>query len=185
MGKTTNIIVALPKLEDAKNMKNILIRSGFQVGGVCTTGAQALQITDGLRDGVVICSYKLTDMLYAELQQNLPPDFEMLLMASEHLLAESRGSGIMSLAMPFKVYDLVNTLGMMVQNIEQRRRRRREAPRTRKPEEEALIREAKKLLMERNHMSEEEAHRYLQKCSMESGNNLVETAQMVLVMKNR
>ncbi len=34
--------------------------------------------------------------------------------------------------------------------------------------------------MARNHMSEEEAHKYLQKCSMDSGTNLVETAGMVL-----
>ena len=33
-----------------------------------------------------------------------------------------------------------------------------------------------------NHMTEEEAHRYLQKTSMDSGTNLVETAQMVLSM---
>ena len=38
----------------------------------------------------------------------------------------------------------------------------------------------KRLLMERNGMSEEEAHRYIQKCSMDSGTNLVETAQMVI-----
>ena len=29
-------------------------------------------------------------------------------------------------------------------------------------------------------MTESEAHRYMQKCSMDSGTNLVETAQMVL-----
>ena len=34
--------------------------------------------------------------------------------------------------------------------------------------------------MERNGMSEEEAHRYLQKTSMEGGRNMTETAQMVL-----
>lgn len=28
-------------------------------------------------------------------------------------------------------------------------------------------------------MSEEEAHRYMQKCSMDSGNNMVETAKMI------
>ena len=42
--------------------------------------------------------------------------------------------------------------------------------------------DAKELLMVRNHMTEEEAHRYLQKTSMDSGTNLVETAQMVLSM---
>ena len=40
--------------------------------------------------------------------------------------------------------------------------------------------QAKKLLMERNGMSENEAHRYIQKCSMDSGTNMVETAQMVI-----
>ena len=29
-------------------------------------------------------------------------------------------------------------------------------------------------------MSEEEAHRYIQKCSMDSGTNMLETAQMVI-----
>ena len=38
--------------------------------------------------------------------------------------------------------------------------------------------------MERNNMFEEEAHRYLQKCSMESGTNMVETAQMILTIMN-
>ena len=38
--------------------------------------------------------------------------------------------------------------------------------------------------MRRNHMTEEEAHRYIQKCSMDSGTNLIETAQMVLSIMN-
>ena len=36
--------------------------------------------------------------------------------------------------------------------------------------------------MERNNMTEEEAHRYLQKSSMDSGTNMLETAQMVLTI---
>ncbi len=31
-------------------------------------------------------------------------------------------------------------------------------------------------------MTESEAHRYIQKCSMDSGTNLVETAQMILAL---
>ena len=46
--------------------------------------------------------------------------------------------------------------------------------------ETRLIEKAKELLMERNNMSETEAHRYIQKCSMDSGTNMVETAQMVI-----
>ena len=45
-----------------------------------------------------------------------------------------------------------------------------------------VLDEAKTLLMERNGMTEEEAHHYIQKCSMDSGTNLIETAEMVLSM---
>ena len=49
-------------------------------------------------------------------------------------------------------------------------------------EEQELINEAKALLMERNHLTEEEAHRYIQKSSMDNGTNMVETAQMILTL---
>ena len=39
--------------------------------------------------------------------------------------------------------------------------------------------------MERNYLTEEEAHKYLQKCSMDSGTNMVETAQMIMSLINR
>ena len=178
----TNIIVVLPKLEDAKGIKNILVRSGFQVTGVCTTGAQAISQADGLHDGIIICSYKLVDMMYDQLHECLPYGFEMLLMASQQVINDCYGNDIVCLSMPLKVHDLISTVNMMADNILRRRRKQRQQPKTRSAEEETLIRHAKELLMTRNHMNEEEAHRYLQKCSMDSGTNLVETAQMVLFM---
>jgi response regulator NasT len=178
----TNIIVVLPKLEDAKGIKNVLVRGGFQVSGICTTGAQAISLADGLSDGIVICSAKLKDMVYEEIREYLPEGFEMLLMASAKLLSECGGNDIVCLSMPLKAGDLISTVGMMAEGIERRRRRARLKPKVRSAEEENAIKEAKELLMGRNHLSEEEAHRYLQKCSMDSGTNMVETAFMVLSM---
>ncbi len=178
----TNIIVVLPKTEDARGIKNVLVRNGFSATGVCATGAQAISQMDGLNDGIVICSYKMVDMIYSELRECLPPGFEMLLLASQRIINECQGNDIMCLSMPLKVGDLVNTVNMMAESILRRRRKRRQSPRVRNEEEEALLGEAKEVLMTRNHMTEAEAHRYLQKCSMDSGTNLVETAQMVLSM---
>ena len=175
----TSIVIVFPKIEDAKSMKNVLVRSGYSVLAVCCTGAQALEQVDGLNDGIVISGYKMTDMVFSELRDCLPAGFEMLLMASRSLI-EQYAEDVISLAMPLKVHELIETVGMMVQAIERRRRRMRAVPKERNPEEVALIRDAKRLLMERNNMTEEEAHRYIQKCSMDSGTNMVETAQMVL-----
>jgi len=177
-----NIIVVLPKMEDARGIRDLLMKNGFRVHAVCTTGSQVLSKTDELNDGIVICGYRLSDMMYSELHDCLPRGFDMLLMASRGVLGECIGNDIVCLAMPLKVHDLINTVDMMSQAIERRRRRARLKPRERSPEEEALIREAKELLMNRNNMSEKEAYRYIQKCSMDSGTNMVETAQMVLAM---
>jgi len=179
----TGVIVALPKADDAKNIKNLLVRNGISVVGVCTTGAQALAFADGLNGGVILCGYKLADMIYSQLQADLPLGFEMLILASQTMIAGGMvDGGIMCLSMPLKVHDLINTVDMMIQGIERRKRKYRSVPRERNEEELKLIKEAKEVLMNRNHMSEEEAHRYIQKCSMDSGTNMVETARMVLAM---
>lgn len=174
------VIVAFPNKTNAANIRNILVRGGWSVIGVCTTGAQALQCTELLDEGILVCGYKLPDMLYTSLREYLPPEFEMLLAASPDKWEGESLEGIVGLPMPFKVYDLMNTMEMMQQAMDRRRRKRRKEKKEKDPEQLKTIRGAKELLMARNHMSEEEAHRYLQKCSMDSGTNLVETAEMVL-----
>lgn len=180
-----NIIVVLPKLEEAKTIKNILVRNGFRVNGICTTGAQAIQQADGLPDGLIICGYKMSDMLFQELKECMPVGFELLLLASQRVISEDFGKDMICLSLPLKLNDFVGTVSMMATGIERKRRKKKELPRERSNQENALILEAKELLMVRNHMTEEEAHKYLQKSSMDSGCSLTETAQMVLAMMQK
>ena len=177
-----DIIVAFPKKEIATNIRNILVRGGMNVYGVCTTGAQVLHMADTLDEGVVICGYRMQDMMFTDIRECLPGEFEILLVTSPDKWSDGMVKGVIGLPMPIKVHDLVNTVEMILQNMQRRRKKRREAAKQRNPEEKALINKAKALLMDRNHMTEEEAHRYLQKSSMDSGTNMLETAQMVLTI---
>ena len=176
----TGIIVAFPKAENGKNIKNILVRSGFSVLGVCTSGAQVLQLANDLPSGIVISGYHLPDMGYMELRNHLPAEFDLLLISSKAQWQEKSRSDILYLSMPLKVHELLSTVEMMVYTQERRRRRRRSKPKVRSKEEQELIAKAKELLMARNNMTEEEAHRYIQKASMDSGTSLPETAQMII-----
>lgn len=180
----TNIIVVFARLEDAKSIKNVLVKNGFGVTAVCTSGAQALSYADEFHDGIVISGYRLPDMICAGIKEDLPQGFEMVVMASQRVLAEVQGSGIIGLAMPLKVHELVSTVDMLSQGIVRRKKKQRGKPRVRDEKEAAVIENAKQLLITRNNMTEEEAHRYLQKHSMDNGTSLVETAQMVLALKN-
>lgn len=182
----TGVIIVLPRAEDAKRIKDLLTRSGIPVSGVCATGSQAIVRADNLGSGIIISGYRLPDMICPELRENLPPGFELLVLASRHVIESGLiGADAVCLSMPLRAHDLVETVDMMIQTMERARRRRREKPGERKPKERALIQEAKEILMNRNHMSEEEAHKYIQKCSMDSGTNLVETARMVLCMMKK
>lgn len=177
-----NVIIVFPKPEDGKNMKNILTRNGITVDAVCRNGAQALEYANALSEGVVICSYRFIDMYYTQLQESLPASFDMLLVASQVHWIDEGDSGIIKLAMPLKVYDLIDTVRMMFEAQHRRRKKARLAPKERSGEDMEIIRLAKSVLMERNNMTEAEAHKYMQKCSMDSGNGLVETAKMVLCL---
>ncbi len=178
----TNIIVVFGKIDDAKGIKNILVKNGFGVTAVCTSGAQALSYADEFHDGIIVSGYRLADMVCVELKENLPTGFEMVVMASQRVLSEVSGTGIMGLVMPLKVHELVDTVGMMSQGIVRRRKKLREKPKVRSAEEAALIDSAKALLIERNNMTEDEAHHYLLKRSMDNSVSLVETAQMLIAL---
>ena len=80
------LIVAFPKIEEAKAIKNLLVRKGYDVAIPCTTGAQIINQADVLSDGIIICGYKLSDnMLYSEVYDCKPKSFELLLVASRNL----------------------------------------------------------------------------------------------------
>lgn len=176
----TNIVVAFSKWEDAKRIKNILVKNGFQVIAVCTSGAQTLNSLEGLNGGIVVSGYRFEDMLFQELYEYMPDGFQMLLVASASRIGDGPVQDVVYLPMPLKVHDLITTLEMMCESQRKRRKEKKKAPLERSGEERQLISQAKALLMERNHMTESEAHRYIQKCSMDSGTNMVETAQMVI-----
>ena len=185
------LIVVFPNKDNATNIRNLLARGGMDVIGVCTTGAQAMHYADTVDDGIVVCGYRMKDMMYTQLREYLPESFEMLLVASQDKWSSGDVEGIVGLSTPIKVYDLLNTVNMMLQSMDRRRKKRRKELKNRDPKQQETIRKAKELtnkpfgvnimlLMTRNNMSEEEAHRYLQKSSMDSGTNMVETAEMVL-----
>lgn len=175
-----NIIIVFPKMEQAKTVRSILRKGGYTVEAVCCTGAQALQAASHLDSGILICAYRLPDMMYSELYEYLKPQYEFLLVGTKSQIDDRELADIVGLSVPFKVHELLETLEMMAATYAYKKKKQKQSPRVRTGKEKRMIGEAKAVLMERNHLSEEEAHRYLQKRSMENGTGLSETAQMIL-----
>ena len=98
-------------------------------------------------------------------------------MAVQSLLDLCQNEDIFKLSSPVSKGDLIASVRMLLQVGH--RLERFIKPR-RSEEEQAIIRQAKEVLMERHGMTEAQAHRFLQKRSMDSGAKLIQTAQMVL-----
>ena len=174
-------IILLPKMDDAKRIRKILISHGFEDAVPCNTASAALIEANADIRGLVISGCRLPDMHYSQLKECLPAGFEFLLLGSANAVSAA-DSSIMSVTMPLRVYDFVNTVEMILNQAERKYRKNKKKPRQRTEKEENYIKNAKWLLMERNHLSEEEAYRYIQKRSMDNGINMVETAQMILTL---
>ncbi len=180
-----NIIVAFAKPKDIQTFKSILSRGGYDGIVTASSGVQALSAMDDLGNGVIICGYRLTDMLYSELLQDLPPYFKMLMISSEaHAPSEENPDNFIYLSTPLKSDDFFSTLTLMLEGVQTLRRREKKRRLQRSDEDKKIISRAKEILMERHHMTEPEAHKYLQKCSMDSGTDLLETAEMIISLTN-
>lgn len=179
-----DIFVVFRSAADADKIKRILMRRGFNVILACSSGARVLAEINELSNGIVVCGYRMSDISYGELASSVPPSFRVLLASARQNVDEAELlENTVYLPMPLKVNDLVSTLETMLSDMHRQRRKARTEHKPRSDEEKKIINQAKDILMERNHMTEPEAHHYLQKCAMDSGTNIVETAEMILTLQ--
>lgn len=171
------VIVAFENTKSATRIKEILETSGTASCILCKTADQVRRTVNKLHITAVICSFKLTDQTAETLAEDLPSSCAVLVLASQNLLDLLQNDAVFQLPAPVSKGDLTASVRMLLQMG--RRLERVLRPR-RSPEELEVIQRAKALLMDRNGMSEEQAHRFLQKSSMDNGTKLLQTAQMVL-----
>lgn len=173
------VIVACKDSSMCDKLSQCLASAGVSVLGIATRGASALHIANRIygSGGVLLCSYAMSDMTASELYKIKPDNFEMVVLLSPRQRAVFRGSGMVCLDIPINRGNLLATLEML---MEQGGVPRSSKPPERTEDEKKIISEAKSLLMERNNMTEPDAHRFMQKRSMDSGEALVEVARKIL-----
>ena len=171
------VIVAFAGLQNGKRIREILESSGTADCVICRSAAEVKRTVSHQRITTVICGFKLPDQTAQDLFEDLPTSCAMLMVAVQGLLDLCQNEDIFRLASPVRRSDLIASVKMLIQmghRLEKFVRPRRTE------EEQAVILRAKELLMDRHGMTEEQAHRFLQKKSMDSGAKLAQTARLVL-----
>ena len=171
------IIVAFESEKSGERIRDILENSGTADCIGCRSADQVKRLIHKQRINTVVCGFKLADDVAENLFHDLPDHCSMLLIANQEQLDMLSTEDIFKLPTPVSKGDLNASVRMLIQfghRLEKFVRPQRNE------EEMALIQKAKELLINRNGMMEEEAHRFLQKRSMDTGAKMVQTAQLVL-----
>jgi len=193
-----SLIIAHPDHDMAGKLHHLLRSNGLPVLGIATSGAQVLQ-QEALcaEGGIVICPFRLPDLSANEIRRLLAPASDLLVLANARQISQIYGEGIYTLVQPFSSQDVLDAArGLLVHQPPPTLLSPLEAlhygqpavssagadktPVNRSAEEQLTIERAKTFLMQRKHLTEPEAHRFLQKRSMESGIRIVELARRLL-----
>lgn len=171
------VILAFESEKTAEHIRDVIESSGLAGCILCRSAAEVKRLVQKQRIAAVICGYKLPDQTAESMMEDLPISCAVLVVAVQTMLDMIGGDDIFKLAAPVTRSDLLASVRMLIQTG---RRMDRIVKNQRTGEERAVVERAKYILMERNGMSEDQAHRFLQKKSMDSGVKLVQTAQTIL-----
>lgn len=171
------IVVAFASEEAQRRIVRLLESEGFSPARSCFTGAEVIRTVHKLGSAAVICGFKLRDMTVGDLAASLRGSAVVLAVTTPVYLDMCEGENLFKLPTPMSRSDFFASLELLRQTEEKTLR----PPVVRqRATEQQLISRAKAVLMDTNRMTESEAHRFLQKRSMDTGLRMAETAQIIL-----
>lgn len=169
------VVLAFSKDETADKIKMMLDGSGYDVYTVCHSKAELLRTVSDMDEVLIIMGYKLPDGTVDDVYDDLMEGQKLMSIVKAERQSSIYNQDIFVVTLPLNRQLLINSVETFVGIIERRKHR---AKRT--PKEEKIIRDAKAYLMETHRMSEEQAHRFIQKRSMDTGAKFIDTARMIL-----
>lgn len=170
-----DIIIASQNPQAAERIRAILQSAHIFASNIYRTGAEVLSFASIRPDAVVVCG-KLPDMTAVTLASMLPNGFDIVWLVPSGEPEPLYRSNLITLNMPLNRMEFLNTVRMLCVNESEQTRPRKTV---RSESEETLLRDAKERLMIRHHFSEREAHKLIQRRSMETGMRLLEVARLI------
>lgn len=168
------VVLAFSREETAQKIKHMLEGTGYEVCSVCRSGSELLRYTAELDAALVIMGYKLGSILADDIIADLPPGIKLMSIVKAENQDMIESDEIFVLPLPVNRQSLLSSIEIFLGVIDKRKKTHRD------PEEEKIIDRAKLYLMEKHRMTEEQAHRFIQKRSMDTGAKFIDTARLIL-----
>lgn len=183
------VIVGAASEKTVKSLKQFLIENGFNVIGEASSGHDFLRKVHTMYPDVALVDYKLKGMNGHELSEILISEKicpVIALIASAELgffVNLSQEPTFVPLVKPCSKQMLTNTINLLVKTSKSLGALEKEL-KTIKSEKDSksVINKAKGLLIENMNLTEEEAHRRIQKQSMDKGITKLKIAEAIILM---
>ena len=170
------IILAFSGESAAEKLKTMLSGTSYYVEpSVCRSGAELLRRLQGYDEALVIMGFKLPDMTVNHVYEELDDNFKLISIVRPDHQEDILYDDILALPLPITRARLISSVNILLGNIPDR-----EKEIVRNADELKIVERAKLFLIERFHMTEDQAHRFIQKRSMDTGSKLTDTAKAVL-----
>lgn len=168
-----NIIVAFAADERCAQYKAVLEEAGIQVFRKCTSASEVKRAFNQCGDGILISSCRLPDSTVDALAWDMGKQVLILAVGRQDQIELCEHPDLFRMTVPCSKGELLSAVNMLLQLHSMRIPRRTD-------DDKRLIDAAKAYLMEKRCMTEPEAHRFLQKGAMDSGQKMAAFAARIL-----
>jgi response regulator NasT len=183
-----NIIIAFSNPLLTNWASSILHRGGYNIEYTCKAAGDVVRVADFCTSTVVLCGYQFPDMTAEDLLNSLEGRLAMVTVLLSHQQPISERPDQLVVRYPVSAAELLQSIeiaercaAFAAAALAAGNRGGIKSKQTERPaEEKLLILKAKELLIERYQMTESQAHRFLQKSSMDHGTKLIDSARLVL-----
>lgn len=151
--------------------------AGLPLGEAHGAGAPIIRAVRKRGGGLVLCDEWLPDMNARHLQDALGDEARVILLRQGGVMPSPPGEGFPELILPLSARELAEQVRVLLHAEDERQHLRHQY---RTDAENGLITEAKSLMMSRYRIDEQEAHRLLQRASMQKGTRMTMVAQEFL-----
>ena len=172
------ILIASASQQGREQLSRLLASSGFPVFRCCASGSELRRALNECEDAIVIMAGSLKDCRPDELQWDLGQRVHILLIAKPDVLEACEAAEVFRLALPCSGQAVTGAVEMLSQLHRMRLPKRDRS-------EKDTIEQAKKLIMDKQKLSESEAHRLLQQYAMNHSMKMADYAAQILRVSDK
>lgn len=177
-----DVIIALSNEDISQKIKTILVGNGINVITVCKYGNELIRSIKQFSPSIVISGYKFKDMNLLDIYENTGDECSFLAIVNEPYKSfVQEETDIFCISSPINTTLLLNTLDIIYQSEKKVNKLKEKVNNLEvKINERKIIEKAKGIIMEQKCINEQEAYRYIQKNSMDSGLKMIDYAKQIL-----